>query len=181
MKELLILRKQKLGPQGGHGTFGGAFAGYDDSPVIDCSWHSGELAWVDENGDEKRDSSLSCVKAGTYYADQVMSPKRGIPVYQLVDVPDAVAIQIHSGNFCGRADKGFVAQVEGCILLGRGQGALQTWRLDAAGTKIPGPMQEAILESKAAIADFMAWANGERIKVRIEEQFAGAGAPSGAA
>ena len=39
--------------------------------------------------------------------------------YRLESVPDAEGILIHNGNFCGDVDKGYISDVEGCLILGR--------------------------------------------------------------
>lgn len=46
--------------------------------------------------------------------------KDGSPLwcYRLQDVADAAGVLIHAGNFAGDKKLGYVAQVEGCVLLG---------------------------------------------------------------
>ena len=154
VKQLFIIRK-KTSDQG---TFGTAMT------ESGLNWHSGELPWVDDDKNGVRDANVSCIAQGRYQAKRIMSPKRLRFVYQLLGVKGGFAVQIHKGNFCGKASKGFVSQVEGCILLGNGQGKLQTKE---------GPMQEAITHSEPAIEEFMGWAGEDDIQVVISEQFPG--------
>ena len=161
MKQIIIIRKENMGDEG---LFGTAFA----SPG-DLTWSSSELSWVDENKDGKRDPNVSCIAQIRTTARLVLSPKRSTPekpvyVYQLENVPDAVAVQIHKMNFVGRKSKGFQADAEACIGLGKGRGKLKN---------IYGNMQEAITGSTQAMKEFMDWANGDPIQVVISEQFPG--------
>lgn len=172
MKELLIIRKQKTD---GQGVFGTAFAyPTQESSDVDFTWDSGELKWTDLDHNGVRDTSVSCIPQGSFLAKKTYSHKRSTPekpvyVYELQNVPGAVAVQLHPANFFGDVSRGFVAQVEGCIGLGKGRGLLQNEK---------GNMQEAILNSKEAIKEFDDWANGEDIMVRITEQFPGVGEES---
>ena len=156
MKKLLIIRIKNAGEEGLFGT-GMGFPG-------DFTCHTGELAWVDANHDGKRDTSVSSIRPWKGIAKRVLSPKRGTLVYQLVDAPDASAVQIHSGNFCGLKSKGWDTDIEGCILLGSDQTKIKNSK---------GVMQEAVTGSKAAVLLFEQWAAGEDIEVTISEQFPG--------
>jgi hypothetical protein len=63
-----------------------------------------ELQWLNNQHD------ISCIPEGTYTAVRYMSPKRGYEVFELKNVPDREAIEIHIGNYPSDTD--------GCILLG---------------------------------------------------------------
>lgn len=165
MKELLITRNERLGENWVQGTRGIARA-FDDG-VLSHTWYSGELPWIDLDENGVRDSDVSCAPQGSFTAKYTLSPKRSTPgnpvyVYQLQNVPGAIALQIHSGNFFGEVNEGWDSNVEGCILLGKGKGQLRNSK---------DVMQEAITGSKTAISEFMAWANKEDIKVTIKEDF----------
>lgn len=54
--------------------------------------------------------NISCIPPGSYRMVKRLSPKRGIYVWELVDVPGRSNIQIHAGNF--------LSDTEGCPLVG---------------------------------------------------------------
>lgn len=62
-----------------------------------------------ELADKGNQKNISCIPKGEYVAKLYNSPKRGL-VYQLQDVPNRTAIQIHVGNY--------YTDIEGCILIG---------------------------------------------------------------
>ncbi len=84
-----------------------------------------ELPWRDLDDNGKRDAGLSCIAPGVFPARWSQSAHRknadGSPEWSflLLDVPDAEGIRIHAGNFVGDRTKGYAADAEGCILLGR--------------------------------------------------------------
>lgn len=115
MKDLLIVRD----PTADDGTFGKlSYPGR-----FEC--YSAELPLRDVDGDGVTDKGASCIPAGTYVCRWTKSPTRknadGSPewTYRLEGVPGRDGILIHSGNFAGDKAKGYVADAEGCILLGR--------------------------------------------------------------
>jgi len=63
-----------------------------------------ELPWLNNQ------HNISCIPEGIYTAVRYMSPKRGYEVFELTNVPDRDAIEIHVGNYPKDTD--------GCILLG---------------------------------------------------------------
>lgn len=74
------------------------------------------------------DEGVSCIPRGVYRAERVMSPRFGVPVWRLVDVPDREAVELHAGNFVA----GPKIDSHGCPLLGLGLGE------DGAAHVIPG-------------------------------------------
>jgi len=68
-----------------------------------------ELPWLSNQ------RKISCIPKGIYKTGRFKSPRNG-EVFQLRDVPNRTAIQIHSGNI--------VDDIEGCILVGRTHGTL---------------------------------------------------------
>jgi hypothetical protein len=166
-KELLIVRKEKLGDNGEQGVRSTAFA-YDGT-ACSHTWVGLELKWIDLDQNGVRDTDVSCSPQGEFPGKYTLSPKRSTPVnkvyvYQLENVPGAVALQIHTGNFAGDVSKGWQSDVEGCILLGKEKGLIKNKK---------GVLQEGISGSKEAIKEFMDWANKEDIIVKITEQFPG--------
>lgn len=65
-----------------------------------------ELGWHDNEPDR------SCVPPGTYKMARRFSPKHGMDVWGLEDVPGRSDIELHIGNFA--------KDTKGCILLGTG-------------------------------------------------------------
>ena len=130
------------------GTFGTAEL-VDDSNVLISLFRclTLELPWRD-NHPEK-----SCIPAGQYFSMYKYSPHFKSYLYHLLDVSKRSDILIHSGNHAGDADKGFLSDVTGCILLGTTKGYL-------AG-------QLSVLSSKLALADFLRCANQQSMQVTI--------------
>lgn len=79
--------------------------------------YTAELPWKDNK------QSISCIPAGSYQCVFRQSEKNG-NVFQLQDVPNRLAIQIHRGNYAGDVNIGYKSNVEGCILVGTGIGIL---------------------------------------------------------
>jgi hypothetical protein len=69
----------------------------------------------------------------------------GEKAYEIKDVPGRSAVLIHSGNT--------IKDIQGCVLLGRNRGVKNG---------IP-----AVLDSRAAVADFMAAMGGEPFDLEI--------------
>lgn len=143
MERLTITRRE----QSDQGTFGRA-----TFSIGGGAWYSGELPWRDNHVGE------SCIPAALYTASIYDSPKHG-PIYRLDNVPNRTEIEIHPMNWMGDESKGFFAQALGCIGLGRELGFLRPPEGGAA--------QRAILESKQAIAEFMAAADNRQIEIEI--------------
>lgn len=90
------------------GTFGKFTAANDDgSKNIACE--TGELPW------RNNEIGKSCIPAGTYKVQWLWSPKHQRSVYHVQDVPGRTVVEIHAANLMGDIDKGYVAQLEGCI------------------------------------------------------------------
>ncbi len=81
------------------------------------SIYSGELPW------RSNTSNISCIPAGIYIVQRIVSPKHG-PCYCLTDVPGRTDVEVHRGNWCGDVDLGFKSDVKGCIITGRALGSL---------------------------------------------------------
>lgn len=109
-------------------------------------YYSLELPWDDNRRGE------SCIPAGIYTCKWINSPKHG-GVYQVMDVPGRSMIEIHVANFGGDKDKGYKAEIEGCIALGRNIGIVQS--------------QLALLSSRYAVMDFHATMREREFKLEI--------------
>lgn len=110
------------------GTFG-ALRVYDGGALL-YSCFTGELPWRDNR------VQMSCIPAGGYTC-QPWHSRKYPNNYNVMDVPGRSAILFHSGNFSGARDKGFLTNVEGCILVGKARGTING--------------QQAVLSSKLAM------------------------------
>ena len=110
------------------------------------SWCTGELPW------RQNQNGISCIPAGVYTCKWILSPKHG-ECYQITGVPHRDMIEIHSANWMGDARKGKLSQLLGCVSLGLAYGILNN--------------QPALLQSKAAIAQFEAAMNKEDFELTI--------------
>ncbi len=136
----VILTRSPSTDQGTFGTF-----------VLEdgTSYHSLELPW------KGNDHGISCIPPGVYNCHWITSPKHG-ECYQVMDVPHRDMIEIHSANFAGDSNKGFITQLLGCIALGMSIGILHG--------------QLAVLNSKGAIASFEAKQNKLDFQLTIREK-----------
>jgi hypothetical protein len=117
-------------------------------------FHSAELPWRDNS------PQLSCIPAGRYTCRPYSSPK--FPnVYEVTGVPGRSAILIHSGNYAGDTDKGFLSDVLGCILLGLGLGEILK--------------QKVVVSSRLAMDRLRAVAGRESFELVITDETGAAG------
>lgn len=111
-----------------------------------------ELPWRDNR------PQLSCIPKGTYTCVIVRSPKFG-KVYEVKNVPNRSHVLIHSANFAGNSDLGYNTQLHGCIAPATRLGTMRNSK---------GDMQLAGLVSRAALTQFMRWADDKPFTLRIE-------------
>lgn len=140
MKEFTILR--------GHSDDEGTFGIMPELALVTL-----ELPWRDNHPHK------SCVPAGSYTASIYNSPTKG-RVYLLEGVPSRDFVEIHSANFAGDTDKGWQSQLLGCIALGLSHGQLEN---------IYDNLQQGVLNSRTAISRFMAAAEGQPIRLTIQD------------
>ena len=95
MKFLLVRTKR-----GDEGTFGHLIHG-------DFQLHSMELPWRDNQ------HAISCIPVGIYTAKADTTGQ--FHYWQIVDIPNRDAIEIHSANWAGDVSKGFRSDLKGCI------------------------------------------------------------------
>jgi hypothetical protein len=106
-----------------------------------------ELPWKNNATD------TSCIPAGEYQANKIMSPKRGYQVFELQNVQGRNNIEIHIANS--------IHDISGCIGIGRAFGIIET--------KDNGDIN-GIQESKTVFTRFMAkMINDQSIKIVIQE------------
>jgi hypothetical protein len=127
------------------GTFG--TLRLEGGPVLRTT----ELPWRDNR------PTISCIPPGVYRCEIVQSPKYG-RVYGVLDVPGRSHILIHAANWAGDRAKGLHSDLLGCIAPGDSVGMLQPPN---------GRMQRAVIGSKRALHDLMAWAGGEPFELTI--------------
>lgn len=107
------------------------------------------FAVTGERPDLGNASNISCIPAGTYFAERIDSPHFGYPVWRLLDVPGRSDIEMHRGNRP-------LVDSEGCILV-----AEEFGKLGDAG---------AVLDSKHGFDEFMEiTSSAERLQVTIRE------------
>jgi len=140
------LRRLRMGDAG---TFG-------ELEVDGHTFKTGELPW------RNNARGKSCVPAGTYLVEWDPSPKYGHK-YELRNVPGRTTILIHAANFVGDEDKGFQAEVDGCIALG------------SAISPIEGQM--AVRGSRDAVEDFEKLMGLEPFTLEIIDEYLEAGDP----
>lgn len=155
---------------------GGTFSDLVGPLGFQCA--AGELPYRDLDGDGKRDSKRSRIIPGRYRVSWFKSPTRKNPngspeyTYRLEDVPDADGVLIHMGNFCGDITKGYISDVEGCIILGRA--VLDILITDKIRLKHPGferKSQIGVTSSWDTMQAFVAHMEKKPFMLTIEEAF----------
>jgi hypothetical protein len=129
-----------------YGTFSEwFFQGRKEGVAVELPWRNNE-------------PFVSCIPAGSYFAELVDSPKRG-KVYELIGVPGRENCQIHSANFGTLSDKNNDGklegdQLEGCIALGKEIAFFRKQK------------KKGITSSAETVAKFMHIAEGDK-KIKI--------------
>lgn len=148
MKTVRIKRKESSD----HGTFGVLTT--DDG--FTCL--TGELP------DRNNQNSISCIPKGTYRVKWGLSPSHG-PCYHVQGVNGRTHILIHSANVMGDTQKGFAAQVLGCIALGK---TCETFKPGTIPTLKMTQPQKGITQSKAMVAEFVKRLGQQEFQLIIE-------------
>lgn len=115
--------------------------------------------YTGECPDRNNDSGLSCVIPDIYLMIFGTSPHHPEGRFFLEDKHGRGACMMHPGNFCGDKIKGYLTNVEGCILLGNSLGVLKRKEDDR--------VQKAVLESKPAVLRFEEFMNKETFELEI--------------
>ena len=116
-------------------------------------WDFIELPWRDNK------PGISCVTPGLYIAKARMSPHFNRMVYELQNVPDREAIEVHVANWAGDVELGYHSDLRGCMAPGTGRGELVPPGGDMK--------QKAVLHSGIALDALFAATNGEDIQIEI--------------
>lgn len=156
MRRVVITR----GPSTDQGTFGALVVEQGDFTCV-----TGELP------DRKNERRVSCIPPGAYPCKLIYSPRFKRKCYHVLGVQNRENILIHSGNLCGDESKGFVSQVEGCILLGDHLGTFEAGEAPA-GTK----NQKGVTNSAATVCAFIEEMEGCDFQLIIQGQ---KGSPGG--
>lgn len=127
------------------GTFGVLTFGQQSLRTVELPWR----------GNQRQ---VSCIPPGTYSCRRVRSPRFG-QVYHVQNVPGRSAILIHSANFAGDTQKGYVTQLQGCIAPCLAFGWLRNSK---------GHMQRAGVLSRRALNTLMDWAGGRPFELTVE-------------
>lgn len=130
---LILLRD----PSTDQGTFG-------QITGMDFTFETLELPWRDLDANGIGDPEKSCITVGVYECVWHTSPSKG-ECYHVTNVTGRSNILIHSANFAGDVDKGWEAQLLGCIALGLNFGVMPNKK---------GRVQQAVLQSKKAMTEF---------------------------
>jgi hypothetical protein len=108
-----------------------------------------ELPWRDNR------PNISCIPCGEYDVQVRQSPRFG-RVYHVQHVPGRSWILAHSGSLAGDVAKGYISDVEGCILLGKYFGKL-------AG-------QLAVLVSRPTVRQFMERLEAQPFRLLVDDE-----------
>ncbi len=148
MRSAILTRLQT----GDEGTFG--LLKTDDGAVF----ATGELPWRDNQ------SGRSCVIAKKRVARRRESPKHGM-CYHLDDTDGRTDVEIHAGNLCGDVDKGYGADVLGCLLPGKD---VALFKADSIHPGKPPRDQRGVTSSGQALAELNEHFNGEDFELDIQ-------------
>ncbi|MBI4348369.1 MAG: hypothetical protein HY553_16120 [Elusimicrobia bacterium] len=135
-----------------HGTFGVLTADTGFSCV------TGELP------DKNNQQSISCIPKGTYTVKWGVSPKYG-PCYHVQNVPGRSHVLIHPANLMGDKQKGYVAQLEGCIALGKSKETFSPGSIPTLPMKQP---QKGVSASKQTVENFVKLLGQQDFQLIIE-------------
>ena len=104
----------------------------------------------------------SCIPRGRYELRPHVSPRFGRCLW-VVDVPDRSHVLVHAGNLGGDPDEGFVTHTLGCLLPGTRRGRL--WVRSGWPRAV---WQRAVLASRPALRQLLAWVADRPVVLRIE-------------
>lgn len=102
---------------------------------------------------------VSSIVPGNYKCVWTYSNRFKRMMYLLLDVPGRDAIRIHSANYAGDTEKGFVSQLNGCIAPALKTGVMRNQH---------GKLQKASMLSTPAVRKLEEWGAGKPFTLRIE-------------
>ena len=111
------------------------------------------VLFTGELPDRQNQSNISRIPAGKYRGIWCHSPRFKRNMYVLEPVPNRAGIRIHVANYMGDVQKGYKAQLNGCVALGEKLG-----KLDG---------QKAVLLSGPAIRRFESFMKGQNYNLEI--------------
>lgn len=112
------------------------------------AFYTGELPW------RANKPELSCIPAGIYTCTLKYSPHFKKDRYHLENVPGRSDIMIHPANFMGDTRRGYLAEVKGCISVGKFFSTING--------------QKAILKTDDAVKSLENFLNGEDFILEIQ-------------
>lgn len=112
------------------------------------------VLFTGELPDRQNQSNISRIPAGKYRGIWCQSPRFKRNMYVLEPVPNRAGIRIHVANYMGDAQKGYKAQLNGCLALGLKLGFLDK--------------QKALLLSAPAIRQFEKFMDGRTFTLEIQ-------------
>lgn len=113
----------------------------------------GKRFFTGELPDRDNRPNISRIPAGTYQCLWTFSPRFKRKMYLVDHVPNRAGVRQHAANLMGDKDKGYKAQLNGCIALGEKLGWIEG--------------QKAILISAPAIYNFERLLNGQPFELEI--------------
>lgn len=145
MKRVFLIRTET----GDEGTFGKLTIDNFKCFTVELPWRNNE-------------KGKSCIPSGIYIFRWSKSPKHGecFEADQSDNAPGRTDIQIHSANWAGNVDRGYISQLEGCVSLGR---AIAMIEIPGGGKK-----QKGVTASKDATRAFEAIMGKEPFELEIK-------------
>lgn len=139
MRRAILIRDESTD----HGTLGTLAVG-------GARWH------VMEPPDRGNRPNRSCIPPGRYEVRPHRSPRFGACLH-VTEVPERSHVLAHPGNVGGDVERGFHTHTLGCLLPGVSRGLI----------RVRGREQRAVLGSRTAFRQLMAWAGDRPFDLEI--------------
>lgn len=102
---------------------------------------------------------ISCIPAGVYTCKITHSTRHNRDMYEIMDVPGRTGVRFDVANLMGDEAKGYEAEVDGCVALGRSRGLVRG--------------QAGITGSQAAVDEFNVFLHGQDFELTIINKYVG--------